>query len=132
MIIWDCASQHTSSDITNHDCKQTYNSSKTIVYPYPTFLLWKRIHMFIIVEFVPPGCTGLIQVADVGLIKPMKDYVKDYFLNQMNIILAKKKNMPVNTAEVNNAGRKSTKVGTGYSKAPNKFQNNGLLKDGLQ
>ena len=34
--------------------------------------------------------------------------------------------------EVNKAGRKSTKVGTGYSKPPNKFQDNGLLKDGLQ
>ena len=67
LIVWDCATQHSSPDITKHIAN-------------------KQIH----VEFVPPGCTGFIQVADVGLIKPMKDYIRGKFANhykQQTLIL---------------------------------------------
>ena len=100
LLIWDCASQHTSPDITSYVAKKE-----------------------IFVEFVPPGCTGFIQVADVELIMPMKDYIKgkykDYYKDQMENMLELKNNPEfVMPKQPPKRGRKSTKTTMSYHKPP--------------
>ena len=74
----------------------------------------------VIIEFVPPGCTGFIQVADVGLIMPVKDYIKikyaDHFREQLEYLIKKNQNPEyvISAPKKATRGRPSTKISMGY------------------